>query len=177
MKAHFSEERYHRVGEVDEIVPLQAKSGTRIYVMARPYILEPDYRINVGLYEQPAREGAIGEVTSAEWVGMRQREVGQAQAWLYPEDRTLVLWECFLEDWYRKEDSRTDENLKTVWLGFEGFLLRHRPEINRIVTPSWEPIYEGDREAWPEFLQTVGCNRFGKIAFTKQYRAHEICRS
>jgi hypothetical protein len=91
LKAHVSAERYHRAGEVDEIVPLHAKSGTRIYVMARPYILEPDYKVSIGLYEQPTREGVIGEVTSADWVGMRQREVGLAQAWLYPQEHTLVL--------------------------------------------------------------------------------------
>lgn len=49
---------------MDEIVPLTAKTGTRIYVMARPYILEPDYQVSIGLYEQPARESVIGEVTS-----------------------------------------------------------------------------------------------------------------
>lgn len=72
---------------------------------------------------------------------MRQREVGQAQAWLYPQERTLVLWECFLEDWYRKEDPRTDENLKVTWLGFEGFLLRSLPQqIDRIATPPGNPF-------------------------------------
>ena len=149
-------------------MPLQAKSGTRIYVMARPYILEPDYRISIGLYQQPAREGAIAEVTSSDWVGMRQREVGQAQAWLYPQERTLVLWECFLEDWYRSEDPRTDENLKALWLGFESFLLRTLPQrVDRIATPSWEPLYNQDKQAWPEFLEALGYIRIGDRAYGK----------
>jgi hypothetical protein len=152
-------------------VPLQAESGTRIYVMARPYILEPDYRISIGLYQQPMREGAIGEVTSTDWVGMRQREVGQAQAWLYPEDHTLVLWECFLEHWYRGQDPRTDETLKAVWLGFEGFLLRHLPGPNRFVTPSWEPIYGEDGDAWHDFLLGVGYQQIDRMAFRKHNRA------
>lgn len=63
LKVHISSERYHRAGELDEILSLQAKSGTRIYVMANPYILEPDYTLSVGLYPQPAQEGTIGEVT------------------------------------------------------------------------------------------------------------------
>lgn len=168
MKAHVSKERYHRASEVDEIVPLQAKRGTHIYVMVRPYILEPDYRISVGLYEQPTREGAIGEVTSADWVGMHQREVGSAQAWLYPQERILVLWECFLEHWYRKEDPRTDENLKAIWLGFEKFLLRNLPQqVDRIATPSWEPLYDEDKEAWPEFLEGLGYSPIGKRAYGK----------
>lgn len=73
LKAHMSQERYHRASELDEIVPLQAKSGTRIYVLAKPYILEPDYRLTVDLYPQPKQDGAIGEVASSDWVGMRQQ--------------------------------------------------------------------------------------------------------
>lgn len=167
LKAHISQEHYHR-SEGAEIVPIQERSGTRIYVMARPYILEPDYRISIGLYQQPTQEGPIGEVTSADWVGMRQREVGQAQAWLYPQERTLVLWECFLEDWYRKEDPRTDENLKAIWLGFERFLLRHLPrQVDRIATTSWEPMYDQDGQAWPDFLEAIGYHRVGLRAYSK----------
>jgi hypothetical protein len=167
LKAHISQEHYHR-SEGSEIVPIQTGSGTRIYVHAKPYILEPDYRISVGLYQQPTQEGAVGEVTGADWVGMRAREVGQAQAWLYPDERTLVLWECFLEDWYRKEDPRTDENLKTIWLGFEGFLLRNLPQqVDRIATPSWEPLYDLTGQAWPEFLEGMGYVRIGERAYGK----------
>jgi hypothetical protein len=72
LKAHISQEQYHKAYEQDEIVPLHTKSGTRMFVMARPYILQPDYRINFGLYQHPTQQGAIGEVTSTEWVGMRQ---------------------------------------------------------------------------------------------------------
>jgi hypothetical protein len=137
--------------------------------MARPYILEPDFRLTVGLYSQPTQQGTIGEVTSADWVGMRQREVGQGQAWLYSEDRTLVLWECFLEHWYRNDDPRTDDNLKAVWLGFEEFLLRHLPQqIDHMVTPSWEPLYNQDKQAWPDFLEQVGFRSIAKRAFGKE---------
>jgi hypothetical protein len=167
LKVHVSEEHYHR-SEGDEIVPLRHNSGTRVYVMARPYILEPDYQISVSLYNRPTQEGAIGEVTSADLVGMHQRDVGQAQAWLYPQECTLVLWECFLEHWYRNEDPRTDENLKAIWLGFESFLLHNLShDTSRIVTPSWEPLYDGDRRAWPEFLEELGYYRLGKRAYSK----------
>lgn len=142
--------------------------------MARPYILEPDYRLSVGLYPQDTQQGAIGEVTSADWVGMRQREVGQAQAWMYPQERTLVLWECLLEHWYRKEDPRTDETLKVAWLGFERFLLQHLPRVERIATPSWEPLYDEDKHAWPEFLDGMGYQRVGARSYSKDVSSQAL---
>jgi hypothetical protein len=169
LKAHISEERYHRA-EGDEIVPLQAKSGTRIDVLAKPYILIPDYTFTIGMYSQPTEQGAIGEVISSDWVGMKQQEIGQAQSWLYKEDRTLILWEAYLHDWCRKDDPRTDETLHTLWTGFEGFLLRqlsHHP-IERIAVPGWEPLYDTDKEAWPQFLEGLGYDRISDKAFGRQ---------
>ncbi len=152
-------------------MPLRHQSGTRIYVMAKPYILEPDYRLTAGLYPQSTDQGAIGEVTGSDWVGMRPRQVGQAQAWLYPQDGTLILWECFLEDRYRQEDPRTDENLKAIWLGFERFLHSTLSQpIGRIITPSWEPLYE-DKAAWPQFLEGLGFRRASKRAYSKNVDA------
>jgi hypothetical protein len=57
--------------------------------------------------------------------------------------------------------------LKALWLGFEGFLLRQFPDAEQIATPSWEPVYEQDRDAWPDFLQGVGYRRLNKMAFVK----------
>ncbi len=54
------------------------KRGTRIYVMTRPYLLEPDDQLTIGVYEQPTAQSMIGEVTSSDWVGMRPRQIGQA---------------------------------------------------------------------------------------------------
>jgi hypothetical protein len=135
--------------------------------MARPYILIPDYEFTVGLYPRPTVQGAIGEVLSSEWVGMKQQGIGQAQAWLYKEDRTLVLWECFLEDWCRQEDPRTDGTLRILWLGFETFLSRHLSPFDRIVTPSWEPLYNDDEQAWPGFLQIIGYKQIRPRVFGK----------
>jgi hypothetical protein len=168
LKAHVSHERDHR-SDGDEIVPLRHKSGTRLYVMAKPYILEPDYRLTIGLYPQPTTQGAIGEVTGSDWVGMRQRVIGNAQAWLYPQERILILWECFLEDQYRQQDPRIDGNLKAIWFGFERFVLRTLPRpIQRIVTPSWEPLYDGAGPAWTDFLEAVGYRHIGSRAYCKR---------
>jgi hypothetical protein len=91
---------------------------------------------------------------------------------MYPEDRTLILWECLLEHWYRQKDPRTDETLRNIWLSFERFLLQHMPQVERIATPSWEPIYASNREAWPQFLETVGYTRIGKLTFGKDASIH-----
>jgi hypothetical protein len=138
--------------------------------MAKPYILQPDYRLTVGLGPQPTDQDAIGEVVGSDWVGMRQLEVGHTQAWHYPQDRTLILWECLLEHRHRKADPRTDKTLRAIWLGFEGFLLRRIPDVERIVTPSWEPIYEEDKDAWPHFLETLGYGQISERAYCKEVR-------
>ena len=33
------------------------------------------------------------------------------KAWYYPEDRVLVLWECFLESFVRDRALRKDEHM------------------------------------------------------------------
>lgn len=168
LKAHISEERYSK-SEGEEIVPIATRRGTRIYVMARPYILEPDYRLTMGVYQQPTEQGAIGEVASSDWVGMRPRQVGQAQAWMYVLDRTLIIWENYLHDFCRTDDPRTDENLQIVWSGFEAFLLKHLPyPIEQIATPNWEPIYEDAHNEWQGFLEQQGYSSLGERAFGKQ---------
>ncbi len=170
LKAHVSEERYSK-SEGEELAPLATKRGTRIYVMARPYILEPDYRLTVGVYPQPTEQGlgGLGEVAASDWVGMRPRQIGQAQAWLYPQDRTLIIWEAYLPDFCRADDPRADENLHALWDGFESFLLQHLAHpIERIITPSWEPISEEAHEQWQEFLTQRGYAAVGNRAFVKR---------
>src|SRR5207253_2751386 len=121
-------------------------------------------------YSQPTEHGAIGEVISSDWVGMKQQEIGQCQAWHYVEDRTLILWEAYLHDWCRADDPCTDETLHTLWTGFEGFLLRQlsQHQIDRIAAPGWEPIYYANPEAWPEFLEGLGYSRISEKAFGKE---------
>ncbi len=62
-----------------------------------PLILEPDFSLTIALYPTPAPDGAIGEVVSSEQKGIRPREIGRAQAWLYREERTLILWDLKLQ--------------------------------------------------------------------------------
>jgi hypothetical protein len=97
--------------------------------------------------------------------GTREMVVGTAQAWLYHEDATLVLWECFLEAPYCQPDPVADTNLHALWRGFEDFLLARLPRPRRIVTPSWEPLYA--TEQWQQFLRLQGYGPLNRRAFVK----------
>jgi hypothetical protein len=63
----------------------------------------PDIRLTVSLYPYPTPgdQGAVGEVTSSEWEGMKHEEIGSPQAWYYPTDSILVLWEVDLHHRHR----------------------------------------------------------------------------
>ncbi len=100
----------------------------------------------------------------AEWRGMRHREVGQAQAWYYPADRILMIWECFPLDQYKETVPSKDMNLRALWSGFERTLLARLPQPDRIVT-TWEDIYL--REQWADFLLTQGYAPDGPATFAK----------
>jgi hypothetical protein len=162
LKLHHSEERFSRT---DELIPLSVKRGTRTYFQAKPYILEPDIRLTVGFYPIPEPYGAIGEVLSSEWEGMRHKEIGEAQAWYYPADRLIMLWECYLFDSYRRQDPIQDKALATLWDGFEKTLLARLPQAQHLVT-TWEDIYE--RTEWQFFLMHRGYRPFTPSLFAKE---------
>ena len=54
---------------------------------------------------------------------MRHVELGEAQVWSYPDQRTAVLWECFLLDGFRQDDPRGDQVLTALWQGVERLVL------------------------------------------------------
>jgi hypothetical protein len=165
LKAHVATER--RFGRPQEIVPDITPGGERIYVLAKPYALVPDVTLTVGLYGKPDPHGAAGEVTSADWVGMKHMEVGHAQAWAYPADATLVLWECLLHECAtRAPRPEDDASWATLWRSFEAFLLGRIPGVSRIVTPAWDPGYA--REVWHAFLRRLSYEELSPAAFAKQ---------
>ena len=159
--------------EPQELFPLRHQRGTRTYVHAKPYLLEPDVRLTVALAprvpapEAASRPGAeIGRVVGSEHRGWRRREIGQAQAWHYHEDRTLVLWESFLEERFRSgDDPAVDAAHVTVWQGFERWLLAHLCGVERIMT-TWEDEY--DRDVWAKFLRQQGYAPLPPAAFIKE---------
>jgi hypothetical protein len=162
-KAHESEERYYR-GEGDELVPLTVSRGTRRYFHGKPYQLEPDYHLTVALHPVPPPTGEVGVVESSSWEGMRHREIGQAQGWYYPEDRTLILWECFLEERFQQGTPQEDPLHTAVWQAWEQWLVSRSPGVQRIVT-TWEDIYE--RADWQRFLASQRYQQIASAAFAK----------
>jgi hypothetical protein len=164
LKLHASEEPYRRRAAAD-IVSLAHPAGVATYVHARPYVLEPVITLTIGVFPAPTDQGVIGEVERADWEGMRHRDIGSAQAWYYPADRVIVLWECYLADWCRQENPLTDRALQVVWTGFEGLLRDRFPEAMRIVTPSWEDLYE--KVDWQQFLGGQGYEPVSPQAFGK----------
>lgn len=161
MRLHIETERFHRH---HEIVPLSETRGERVYIHGKPYILVPDITLSIGLYPQPEPTGAIGAVTGSAWTGMRHEDIGQAQAWFYPMDRLVMLWECFPDERFSTADPRTDATLGTLWTGFERFLVEHFPEAERIAT-TWEDKYA--RPLWQEFLAAHGYQPVVPAAFIK----------
>lgn len=171
LKLHVGHEQYR--GK-EELYPLTHKTGERIYLHARPYILVSEITLTVGFYDKPTETGVAGEVLESEWEGMRHQVIGNAQGWIYPEEHTAVLWECFLNDhWRMMEDPTQDENVKALWTGFEGLLLTRSPETERIVIPSWEDIYE--KPAWQDFLKQQGYRPLNERAFLKEV-AREVMK-
>lgn len=158
---HQSQERFNRH---DELIPLTKTTGTRTYFHAKPYILVPDVRLNVALFPSSHPDGMIGQVVSSRQEGTRQVEIGQAQAWYYPTDRVLMLWECYLLDAYRQHDPLQDKALQTLWDGFERTLLERLPATDWLVT-TWEDTY--DRSEWAFFLSRRGYQPFTGATFAK----------
>ncbi len=164
-RMHTNREEYHKE---HEIVALRRTRGTQDYVLMHPYILVPDIRLTMGLYPQPTVPGVVGEVIDSRWEGMRHQRVGDGQAWYYREDKTLILWECTVFDHYRADNPLKDMILAALWSGFERWLLTQFPEMERLVTPAWEPDYETAQ--WRVFLHAQGYAQHSARAFLKVER-------
>lgn len=107
-----------------------------IYIHARPYLSEPQYILTMALYDQPKSDGAIGVVVEVKEGELLEREVGNAQAWVYIDDGVALLWECFFFTHERKETRQ-----KALWQAFEQVLLS-QGEIKEIYTPAWDPAFK-----------------------------------
>src|SRR6266700_3295506 len=90
-KVHTEQERYTRSDVNQEIIPIAVTQDIRTYLHMKPFVLIPDIVLTIGLYPQP--DGAVGEVINSQERKMKEVEIGNVQAWSYP-DGTLVLWEC-----------------------------------------------------------------------------------
>jgi hypothetical protein len=95
--------------------------------MMHPYVLEPKLTFTVGLYNNPKhyadQDNPIGEVIGSNHEGFREVQIGNAQAWYYPADKIIVLWECFFEERFRKDPLPKDSTMKQLWQAFELYLV------------------------------------------------------
>ena len=172
---HTSEERY--LSGEHEIIPLTHRQGTRRYVMMQPYILEPILTLTVGLYKKPKhyadQDSALGEtVGQPRHEGFREVQIGNAQAWYYHEDRTIVLWECFLDSRFRTHPFARDKNLRRLWQAYELWLVQRFPDATTIATPFNDPIARSIEE-YQVFLRSLGYVSIAEAAFGKRLERGE----
>jgi hypothetical protein len=167
---HSSEETYSKWRS--EIIPLKKKKGNRTYVMMQPYVLTPNLTFSFGLYDTPKhyadQDSAIGKtIGQPKTEGYRENQVGNAQAWYYPADKTIVLWECFFDGHFRKHPLAEDANMQNLWKGFEHWLIKKFPKATTLATPFNDPIAESIEE-YQAFLKTLGYSPIAKTAFGKK---------
>jgi hypothetical protein len=160
---HRSEETYEY--SIENLFPLSSRRGNRTYFHAKPYILIPQMTLTIGLTKPKADSGEIGRVIGSDVSKLQEREIGNAQAWYYPEDKALVLWECYQFEPYRKADPLIDPLLATVWQGFEKLLVKELPDTTKIYT-TYETVYE--RPVYETFLAKHGYRKIDKVAFVKE---------
>lgn len=171
-KLHVSEESYDATSSLEREY-LTLTRGRRSYVHLQPYVIEPELVIGVALSPKTAKQYAdtpesIGTTTGTRVTGYRDRQIGNAQAWYYPEDRLLVLWECLLDEFVRDVPLREDTHMSALWTGFEGWLRKRYPQAERLVTPWMDPIWIP--EEYQTFLTARGYTNDKPGLFTKLLR-------
>jgi hypothetical protein len=169
-KVHTEQEHYRKSDINQEITPIAIKEGERTYLHLKPLALIPDIILTVGLYRDPRPDGAVGEVVKAQERKMKEVEIGNAQAWSYP-DGTLVLWECFLHDFVRYLPLQVDPNMAALWRSVEAFLLSQFPQATQIVTTAFDPMF--DRDEYQAFLPSLGYKQVAKAAWGKAIEKQE----
>jgi hypothetical protein len=168
-KIHIAEEHYDidGFGHSLEREYLKHPKGTRTYHLLHPYVLQPN--IVMSLVFQPKHYADAGDVlgktTGARVAGIRHEDIGNAQAWYYPEDKVLVLWECFLLDQTRDFPLLKDPNMASLWTGFEQWLLKRYPDTEQIVTPHADPLW--DTQEYQSFLRARGDTKGRPGTFSK----------
>jgi hypothetical protein len=166
---HTSEEQY--TDSREEVIPIKEKKGKRTYIMMQPYVREPNLTLTIGLYDKPKQyadqESPIGEVIGSRHEGFREAQVGNAQAWYYHTDKTIVLWECFFNERFMKHPLPTDVNMQHLWKRFELWLVKKFPKAQTLATPFNDPIAESIEE-YQLFLKSLGYSPLAQGAFGKK---------
>jgi hypothetical protein len=141
--------------------------------MMQPYVLEPILTLTVGLYVKPKKyhdqDSPIGEVNGSNHEGFREIQVGDAQAWYYHDAKTIVLWECFFFDTFRRRPLADDTNMQNLWRGFERWLIQQFPNAKTLATPFNDPIAHAIEE-YQTFLKSLGYSPLAEAAFGKNLK-------
>jgi hypothetical protein len=166
-KLHLAQESYSKTDADLKVIPISQKTGQCTYIHLKAYVLVPDVRLIVGLYAQPQQQGlgqepAIGEIVGArEQPQMKEQEIGDGQAWYYPADQTLVLWECGFHPHFQEVPLPRDPNMSGLWTGFEAFLIQNFQEARQIATTYADPNH--DTKAYQQFLAVLGYRPHPKV--------------
>ena len=166
---HTNDEQY--INSPHEIIPIKEKKGQRTYVMMQPYVLEPKLTLTIGLYDKPKhfadQNSAIGKtIGTPQHQGFREAQVGNAQAWCYHQDKTIVLWEGFFESRFRKQPLIDGPNMRQLWRGCEHWLIKQFPNAITLATPFNDPVAESIDE-YQAFLKLLGYSPIAQAAFGK----------
>jgi hypothetical protein len=175
-ESYRSEESY--LGSASEIVPLKHRKGKRTYIMMHPFVYEPILTFTVGLHAKPKhyadQESSIGRtIGQPKQEGVQEIQVGNAQAWYYHEDKTIVLWECFFDGRFQTHPFKKDNNMRQLWERFESWLIQKFPDATTIATPFNDPIAQSIEE-YQSFLKTLGYTSVAEAAFGKQLQPHTL---
>jgi hypothetical protein len=158
-KLHLAESPYSKTDLDLDIIPISQKRGVSTYIHLKAYVLVPDITLTIGLYPEPKQYAdqmpAIGEViASHEAPKMREHEIGNGQAWYYPADRLIELWECDFFPPYREAPIHEDRNMAGLWTGFEKFLSSQFPQAEQIATTYAD--FQHDTGKYQQFLIAMG---------------------
>lgn len=164
-KIHTSQERYFD-GDT-EIVPIEPHTGQRTYVNIHPYIEEPNIIVSVRIPPHGyADTPALGQVQGSRVDGFRHTKLGNIQAWYYPSEKVLILWECFFERSFRGSRSLgEDTNMRQLWQHTEQQLHTKFPQAERVVTPFSDPLFE--IKEYQAFLRSLGYEPVAQAAYGK----------
>ena len=167
---HQSVEKYGRGHR--EIGLRLTEAGERDYVHAKAVFYSPRFIVTFAITPPVQTElgEEIGEIVDTKRDGLQRHEVASCQAWYYRNERTLMLWEVDLRRDYREGEPSQDFLFSTLWQAFERRLLVEFPDCERILTPGWEPSYDGKQ--FRAFLASQGFkphedNTFIKIISTE----------
>lgn len=121
------------------------------------------------LFTLTDREGDRGYLQSRLYIhapeaSTREQRIADAQAWFYPADQCIVLWELILLPPFNQHaEPREDLVLRSLWSHYERFLAARFP-ANELLT-TWEDTY--DRQQWAAFLIALGYRQTGPAVFRK----------